>query len=171
MSKAATQSFRYSGGVEGLRQAVLKSCDRMKLNLKEDRATPDGFQIKASEGMKWLTTNWPVTFEVTAESAGEDIAVLVSAGTAMFSLTQDFNNSGRAEELAYQYPGPRRRPRGDNHRGRRGLSGEHGPGCDALAGKPEGQRELHVEWSFHSPRAGFPPQPLWSRLRRPESQQ
>ena len=37
---------------------------------------------------------------MTAERAGEDLAVFVSAGTVMFSLTQDFNNSRRAEELS-----------------------------------------------------------------------
>lgn len=101
MSKAATASFRYVGNLEALRKACLDACQQMSLKVKSQTLNgPEGFQIEASEKMKWMTTNWPVSFKIVAKSSGTDWAVLVTAGTAMFSITQDFNNQHKARELA-----------------------------------------------------------------------
>jgi len=99
MSKTAIDSFRYSGDIVGLKKAALTACERMGLKLKSETQTDAGLNIEAGEKMKWLTTNWPVSFNVSAEKVGDDWAVIVTGGARMVSITQDTNNQQKAMEL------------------------------------------------------------------------
>lgn len=101
MSKEATASFKYAGDVEALQAACVDACRQTSLKIKSESAeATNGFSIEASEKMKWLTTNWPVSFRIRVQRSGDKWAVIVTAGTKLFSATQDFNNQHKAKELA-----------------------------------------------------------------------
>lgn len=100
MSKDATASFKYGGEVGDLLDATRRACDNMSLRRKSEKSDSHGFTIEAREKMRWLTTNWPVSFSISAQPSGDDWAVIVTAGSKMFSLTQDTNNRAKARELA-----------------------------------------------------------------------
>lgn len=100
MSKSAISSFKFAGDLSALHQATQTACERMSLKVKAGDLTESGFLIKASERMKWLTTNWPVSFKISAEKVGSEWAVIVAGGSSMGSITQDHNNQQKAAELA-----------------------------------------------------------------------
>ena len=99
MSKVSTVGYRYLGEPGALLEGVVRAAEQMKLVVHEKKVSDSSFKLAASEKMKWLTTNWPVKFEIEATHEDGHSALIARAWTAMTSLTQDFNNQAKAQEL------------------------------------------------------------------------
>lgn len=92
-------AYTFIGDLQRLRAGVLKSCDKMSLKIKSQHDTSDGFIVKAGQKTNWLSTNWPMTFEITVETVGTNYVVLISGSSSIGSLTQSSNNSAKSQEL------------------------------------------------------------------------
>lgn len=100
MAKSAFASFTHPAGLGALMNAVVKAAERMKLKHGAESQGPEGFVIIAREPMRWLTTNYPITFRVEATPTAGSCAVTIEASCALPSITQDRHNAQRAQELA-----------------------------------------------------------------------
>lgn len=99
MVDATNLAYSFKGELRNLLEGVRKSCEKMALVLKDEDVKVNGFTIKASQKTNWLSTNWPMKFEITAESVGESFVLIISGASSMGSLTQSSNNSAKAQEL------------------------------------------------------------------------
>jgi len=99
MVDATNLAYSYKGEMQHLLTGVKKSCEKMSLVLKDERVHENGFSITATQKTNWLSTNWPVKFSITAESAGKTYALRIQGSSWMGSITQSANNHAKAQEL------------------------------------------------------------------------
>lgn len=99
MVDATNLAYSYKGDIQNLLAGVKKSCEKMSLVIKDELTTTDSFSITASQKTNWLSTNWPIKFNVTAEKVGETFALFINGASSMGSLTQSGNNHAKAQEL------------------------------------------------------------------------
>lgn len=99
MVDATNLAYSYKGDIQNLLAGVKKSCEKMSLVIKDELTTTDSFSITASQKTNWLSTNWPIKFNVTAEKVGETFALFINGASSMGSLTQSGNNHVKAQEL------------------------------------------------------------------------
>ncbi len=92
-------AYSYKGEMQHLLTSVKKSCEKMSLVLKDERVYENGFSITAAQKTNWLSTNWPVKFNITVESVGETYALQIQGSSWMGSFTQSANNHAKAQEL------------------------------------------------------------------------
>ena len=92
-------AYSYKGDIQNLLTGVKKSCEKMSLVLKDETVNSDSFSITAAQKTNWLSTNWPVKFNITAEKVGETYALFINGASSMGSLTQSGNNHSKAQEL------------------------------------------------------------------------
>ena len=99
MVDATNLAYSYKGEMQQLLVGVNKACERMSLVLKEEKIHGDGFSITASQKTNWLSTNWPIKFNITADLSGETYALFIQGASSIGSLTQSANNHAKAQEL------------------------------------------------------------------------
>lgn len=99
MVDATNLAYSYKGDIQNLVASVKKSCEKMSLVIKGESITSESFSITASQKTNWLSTNWPVKFNITAEKVGETYALFINGSSSMGSLTQSGNNHAKAQEL------------------------------------------------------------------------
>ena len=99
MVDATNLAYSYKGDIQNLLAGVKKSCEKMSLVIKDESTTTDSFSIAASQRTNWLSTNWPIKFNITAEKVGETFALFINGASSMGSLTQSGNNHAKAQEL------------------------------------------------------------------------
>lgn len=99
MVDATNLAYSYKGDIQNLIAGVKKSCEKMSLVIKDESVTADGFSVTAAQKTNWLSTNWPVKFNITAEKVGETYALFINGSSSMGSLTQSGNNHSKAQEL------------------------------------------------------------------------
>ena len=99
MVDATNLAYSYKGDIQNLVAGVKKSCEKMSLAIKDESVTTEGFSVTASQKTNWLSTNWPVKFNITAEKVGETYALFINGSSSMGSLTQSGNNHSKAQEL------------------------------------------------------------------------
>ncbi|MEI7833253.1 MAG: hypothetical protein WCJ56_08660 [bacterium] len=99
MADAANLAYSYKGDMQDLLSGVKKSCEKMRLELKGVNVYGNGFLVTASQQTNWLSTNWPMKFNISAEKVGETYALLIQGESWMGSLTQSANNHAKAQEL------------------------------------------------------------------------
>jgi hypothetical protein len=99
MVDSTNLAYSYSGDLENLIAGVRKSCEKMSLVIKDESITNEGFSFLASQKTNWLSTNWPVKFNVTVEKIDDKYALLLNGSSSMGSLTQSANNHAKAQEL------------------------------------------------------------------------
>jgi hypothetical protein len=93
-------SFKYSGSLDALDDAVCRALDRLKVRRELIVRKEGGFAYAAHERLRLLSTNWPVTYQIIVASSAGAWAVTVEAGSKLSPITQDAYNSTRAQELA-----------------------------------------------------------------------
>lgn len=99
MVDATNLAYSYNGEMQHLLTGVKKSCEKMLLVLKDERVYENGFSITATQKTSWLSTNWPVKFNITAELVGKTYALQIQGSSWMGSITQSANNHAKAQEL------------------------------------------------------------------------
>lgn len=92
-------AYSYKGEIQDLLTSVKKSCEKMSLVLKDESVHEKSFSITAAQKTNWLSTNWPMKFNITAESVGETYALLIQGASSIGSITQSANNHAKAQEL------------------------------------------------------------------------
>lgn len=99
MADATNLAYSYKGKIQDLLTSVKKSCEKMSLVLKDERIHKNGFSITAAQKTNWLSTNWPMKFNITAEPVGETYVLLIQGASSIGSITQSANNHAKAQEL------------------------------------------------------------------------
>jgi len=99
MSKVSTVGYGYRGDPGLLLKGTIRAIEQMKLVIHEKSVSERSFKLAASEKMKWLTTNWPIKFEIEATHEGGQSTLVVRGGTLLTSITQEFNNQAKVQEL------------------------------------------------------------------------
>lgn len=66
MVDATNLAYSYKGYMQNLLTSVEKACEKMSLVLKDESANKEGFSIKVAQKTNWLSTNWPMKFNITA---------------------------------------------------------------------------------------------------------
>ena len=94
-----TKAFRFSGTLDQLHSAVLKTCAESKIVVKTDELGSHGFEVTAKERVNWLSTNWPVKLSCKAERVGETWVVAVNTSSFLGSITQSANNSAKVDNF------------------------------------------------------------------------
>ena len=92
-------AYSYRGNSEDLLHAVKKACAEMSLRITDERSYAGGFDLTAGEKTSWLSTNWPVKFNVSAEAIGGAIALTIKGASSIGSITQQSNNHNKAQSL------------------------------------------------------------------------
>jgi len=100
MAKSAIASFKYRGNLDDLYSAILESCGSMRLKVGEQLLRESSAFVQAKEPMKWLTTNWPISFDIAVTRKADHWAVLVTGTCGMYSITQDRNIQDKVNELS-----------------------------------------------------------------------
>lgn len=91
--------YRYYGNLNTLLGIVEKSLTQMGLKVKNKSITDNSFYFILSEKMRWLTTNWPVHFDIKAEKSGQIINLNVQVWSQMFSMTQAKYTQQKGQEF------------------------------------------------------------------------
>lgn len=99
MADATNLAYSYKGEMQNLLSSVKKSCEKMSLVLKNEDIHEKSFSIMAAQKTNWLSTNWPMKFNITAESVGDTYALLIQGESSLGSITQSANNHAKAQEL------------------------------------------------------------------------
>ena len=99
MVDATNLAYSYKGDMQNLLTSVKKVCEKMSLVLKDESVYETGFSIKVAQKTNWLSTNWPMKFNITAESMGGTYALLIQGESSFGSITQSANNHAKAQEL------------------------------------------------------------------------
>jgi len=92
-------AYSYKGSADTLLAAVRKACVEMNLNVSDEQVTPTAFELTAGEKTNWLSTNWPVKFNLKAEPVGDTVALTIRGASGMGSITQSNNNANKAQGL------------------------------------------------------------------------
>jgi hypothetical protein len=99
MSKETTAVYVYNGAEETLLSAIHRAIDTMNLNIKREYAQTESISFEVSEKMKWLTTNWPVSFEIKASLENRQWTLVVRGSSTLTSYTQEFSNQAKVNEF------------------------------------------------------------------------
>jgi hypothetical protein len=99
MSKDVTVGYRHAGNLEDLLSAVKQAIGEMGLVLRNEQASDESFRIEAGERMRWLTTNWPVKFDIKAVREDDCNRLIIHAWASLFSITQEFSTNAKAQEF------------------------------------------------------------------------
>lgn len=98
-SKKIFKTYRYNGVLDILLQAVEKSINQMNLKVKNKSITNNSFCFSLSEKMRWLSTSWPVHFDIKAEKSGEKIDLNIQTWYQLYSITQVKHTQKKAQEF------------------------------------------------------------------------
>lgn len=100
MSDTAIESFRTQGSIDQVIKAIQKAVERMKLKVAIQEGSEEEVRIVYKEKLNLLSTNWPLTYEVTITQVNiGEVTVSVLAESKMTSITQSENNSRKARQL------------------------------------------------------------------------
>lgn len=93
LGKSSTISIKSTKSIKDTYEIIQKVAKDMKLKVSESECTDSEIKFIASEPMKWITTNWPVKLEVTADVFQGNLVIQVSASGKGVSITQDSNTN------------------------------------------------------------------------------
>ncbi|PKN71987.1 MAG: hypothetical protein CVU50_09365 [Candidatus Cloacimonetes bacterium HGW-Cloacimonetes-3] len=100
MAKSVVSSLKYNGDGKELITVINETCMRMGLTIKSGVNINKGYIIEASERLRILSTNWPISFKIEIEVMGKDIwAVIITASCFLTSITQETNMQNKANEI------------------------------------------------------------------------
>ena len=97
--KKIFKTYGYHGDLNALLGIVEKSITQMDLKVKNKSISDNSFYFTFSERMRWLTTNWPVHFDIKAEKSKGIINLNVQAWAQIFSITQARYTQQKAQEF------------------------------------------------------------------------
>jgi hypothetical protein len=93
LGKTFTKTIKSTKDLDSTYKVCMKLCSDGKLKIKSDTSTSAGFEIHASEPMKWITTNWPNNIKFVGELFDGAVIVRLEATSNGTSITQDKNIS------------------------------------------------------------------------------
>ena len=93
------RNYKYNGEMKDLIFIVEKTINQMNLVIKNKTFQNNFFQYKASEKMMFISINWPINFEITANQFENFIMLEIKTWSNMFSLTQDSHSNDKANEF------------------------------------------------------------------------
>lgn len=99
MSKDITVAYNYNGDFSKLKSAVYQAIQKMNLNTKIDYSSDSHISVEVSEKMKWLSTNWPVSFKIESQNSDNGLTLVVKVGTILTSYTQEISNQAKINEF------------------------------------------------------------------------
>ena len=99
MSKDVTAAYVYNGIPKTLLSGVLEAIDKMNLKTKHKKEKDGSFSIEVSENMKWLSTNWPIKFNIESSFANGTSKLIVKASSKLTSITQESSNQSKINEF------------------------------------------------------------------------
>jgi len=91
LGKTFTKTIKSTKDLAQTFEICKKICDDGKLKLKSESLSATGFELHATEPMKWLTTNWPNNVKFVGELFQGSVVVRLEAGSNGASITQDKN--------------------------------------------------------------------------------
>jgi hypothetical protein len=91
LGKTFTKTLKSNKDLKGTYDVCKKLCNDGKLKLKSDVFSQSGFEVHATEPMKWLTTNWPNNIRFIGEVFDGAVIVRLEATSNGTSITQDKN--------------------------------------------------------------------------------
>lgn len=91
--KTFTLSIKSTLPLQQSYELCRKVCEDSKLKIAESGLKGQGFSIKVSEPMKWISTNWPCFAEIEGSLFQDVVLIKVAAYSKMASMTQDVNTN------------------------------------------------------------------------------
>jgi hypothetical protein len=99
LGKEFTKTISFNCTQEELKNAVRESINILGLKLKENKITEDQIYFLASEKMSFLSTNWPVSYDIRGKKIQSGWRLIIKCWAKMTSITQDRHTEKKPQEF------------------------------------------------------------------------
>jgi uncharacterized protein YnzC (UPF0291/DUF896 family) len=99
LTKEFTKTVSFSCTFEELKKAIEESINVLGLKNKEKSVTDQEMVHKTSERLNFLSTNWPVHYDVESKKIDNGWRVIVKCWAKMTSITQDRHTEKKPQEF------------------------------------------------------------------------
>lgn len=99
LGKEFTKTISFNCTQEELKNAVRESINILGLKLKENKITEDQIYFLASEKMSFLSTNWPVSYDIRGKKIQNGWRLIIKCWAKMTSITQDRHTEKKPQEF------------------------------------------------------------------------
>lgn len=89
LGKEFTKTISLGCTGDELNKAIKDSINVLGLKTKEGRSNDNEIHYLAVEKLSWMSTNWPVNYDITANKIEAGWRVIVKCWAKMTSITQD----------------------------------------------------------------------------------
>lgn len=99
LGKEFTKTESFSCTSEELKKAIEESIIILGLKTKNHNVTEQEMVHKASEKLSFLSTNWPVHYDIESKKIDNGWRVIIKCRAKMTSLTQDRHTEKKPQEF------------------------------------------------------------------------
>lgn len=99
LGKEFTKTISFNCSQEELKKAIHESIQMLNLNPKENNLTEEEIYYLAAEKMKWMSTNWPVTYDIRGKKIDGGWRLIVKCWAKLSSFTQDRYTEKKPQEF------------------------------------------------------------------------
>lgn len=99
LGKEFTKTISFSCSQEVLKKAIHESIQMLNLKPKENNLTEEEIYYLLAEKMKWMSTNWPVTYEIRGMKIDGGWRLIVKCWAKLSSITQDRYTEKKPQEF------------------------------------------------------------------------
>lgn len=99
LGKEFTKTISLNCTQDELKNAVQESIKILSLKLKESNTTENQIYYLASEKLSFLSTNWPVNYDIKGKKIANGFRLIVKCWAKMTSITQDRHTEKKPQEF------------------------------------------------------------------------
>ncbi len=99
LGKKFTKTISFNCTQENLKKAIQESINVLGLKPKEKNITEEKVYFLVSEKLSFMSTNWPVSYDIQANKINNGWRLIVKCWAKMTSLTQDRHTEKKPQEF------------------------------------------------------------------------
>lgn len=100
------RTYYYKGDFKDILNIIEKTVENMQLVVRKRHTQNNFYQIVAQEKMKFISTIYPLNFEITVNKFEKFSLVKITAFSNMFAISQDSHSIKKADEFLFRIKNP-----------------------------------------------------------------
>ena len=88
MTEMYHKSIKVNAPIAEAEKACKIVCNNAKMVIKDSYSSDTAFFISAAEKISWVSTSWPVKFDIKASYHNDNLIIDISSSSPLGSLTQ-----------------------------------------------------------------------------------